>query len=230
MKLQKHYFAVSTEYCRLTRLIKSAIKQLKTFFRSNMCADSPERPGWSAGTRLWLRWYAVSVHLTGWYPAPEGRKILHYKVLLQKRDERHDYTHKCVWHSPPRVTKEITAYFPHCCCMKKSNMTELWLNKASPAPHTHKKNPRCTVMMTNDSAAQWAAVGALSRPGKWKDNKEFKENGTFYCDTDPLPDLCLVPLWKDVDVRLKRAGLDDSFVSGGHRDRDRTQMRTVTSC
>lgn len=40
----------------------------------------------------------------------------------------------------------------------------------------------------------------------------------FFSDTDPLPDLCLVPLWKDVDVRLKRAGFNDSVVPGGHKE------------
>lgn len=44
----------------------------------------------------------------------------------------------------------------------------------------------------------------------------------FYCGTDPLPNLCLVPLWKDVNVRLKRTGLDDSFVSGGNKQRRNT--------
>lgn len=51
-----------------------------------------------------------------------------------------------------------------------------------------------------------------------------------YWDTDPFPDLCLVPLWKDVDVRLKRTGLDDSFVPGGHKQRLNTytqQLLTV---
>lgn len=48
-------------------------------------------------------------------------------------------------------------------------------------------------------------------------NRGNKNNSKLYCDTDPLPDLCLVPLWKDVNVRLKRAGFDDSFVPGGHK-------------
>lgn len=43
-----------------------------------------------------------------------------------------------------------------------------------------------------------------------------------YCDTDPFPDLCLVPLWKNVNVRLKWAGLDDSFVSAGQKQRQNT--------
>lgn len=65
-------------------------------------------------------------------------------------------------------------------------------------------------MMTNDSLVQWATV------------PELKENRKFCCDTDPLPDLSLVPLWKDVDVRLERAGVDDSFVSGGQKQRQNT--------
>lgn len=48
------------------------------------------------------------------------------------------------------------------------------------------------------------------------------ETHKCYCDTDPFPDLCLVPLWKNVNVRLKRAGLDDSFVSAGQKQRQNT--------
>lgn len=47
--------------------------------------------------------------------------------------------------------------------------------------------------------------------------------------TDPLTDLCLVPLRKDVDVRLKRAGLYDSFVPGRPENRGRIRMRTAIS-
>lgn len=54
-----------------------------------------------------------------------------------------------------------------------------------------------------------------------------EEYHKYYCDTDPLPDLCLVPLWKDVNIRLKRAGLNDSFVPARQKqntDEDRKQL------
>lgn len=43
--------------------------------------------------------------------------------------------------------------------------------------------------------------------------KIFKNH--FSCVADPLADLCLVSLWKDVDVRLEGAGFNHSFVSAG---------------
>lgn len=39
------------------------------------------------------------------------------------------------------------------------------------------------------------------------------------CSADPLADLCLVPLRKDVDVGLQGAGFNHSFVPGGHREK-----------
>lgn len=55
-----------------------------------------------------------------------------------------------------------------------------------------------------------------------KKTEEITEKHKLYCETDPLPDLCLIPLWKDVNVRLKGAGLNDSFVSVRHRQRQNT--------
>lgn len=58
----------------------------------------------------------------------------------------------------------------------------------------------------------------VSHSGSYSQTETHK----CYCDTDPFPDLCLVPLWKNVNVRLKRAGLDDSFVSAGQKQRQNT--------
>lgn len=41
----------------------------------------------------------------------------------------------------------------------------------------------------------------------------------FSCVADPLADLCLVSLWKDVDVGLEGAGFNHSFVSAGHKQK-----------
>lgn len=56
--------------------------------------------------------------------------------------------------------------------------------------------------------------------------------GRFSCGANPLADLCLVSLWKDVDVGLEGAGFNHSFVSGGHRQNpaeDREQLLTLAS-
>lgn len=68
-------------------------------------------------------------------------------------------------------------------------------------------------MTTNDSART-----TTSHTQIWKmkrQQRKSKKTHKLYCDTDPLSDLCLVSLWKDVDVRLKGTGVDDSFVSEG---------------
>lgn len=107
--------------------------------------DSPEIPRWSVGTGLWPRWCAVSVPLTGWYPAPEGRQ-LYYKIH-NKEIGLHPLMRVA---AAPRVTKEIAAYFPYHWCMTKSNMTVV-----SPAPCTLTPSPVSTATTTNDAATQW---------------------------------------------------------------------------
>lgn len=109
--------------------------------------------------------------------------------------------------------------------MKKSNMTVLWLNKVLACMCTRTRTYTYTqksLQHNNDEndpdMEDHTTVGPMARPVKNKRaTEEIKENSKLHCDTDPLPNLCLVPLWKDVDVRLKRAGFDDSFVPGGHK-------------
>lgn len=79
--------------------------------------------------------------------------------------------------------------------------------------HTQTSNPSCTVMMANYFERNGATVGP-----DLENEKTIKQKQHELCETDPLPDFGLVPLWQDVNVGLKRAGLDDSFVPGGHRD------------
>lgn len=86
--------------------------------------------------------------------------------------------------------------------------------------------------MNRVSLVSWYAnikILLHSNDDKWFCNKtshsgSYSQTGTHkcYCDTDPFPDLCLVSLWKNVNVRLKRAGLDDSFVSAGQKQRQNT--------
>lgn len=208
--------------CLQTTLIKRSLINWKYYFDwrcVSVCfcvcvdADSPERPSLSAGTRLWLRWSVVSVHLTGWYPATEGRKTCEEHFTMSVL---HPYMRVALI---PRVANEITVYFLHYFCMKKSNMTVLCLNKVIPALYTLTSIPLCTVMIVQYSEPQWELWPCLENN---KTTEKFKENGQFYCGTDPLPNLCLVPLWKDVNVRLKRTGLNDSLVSAGHKQRQNT--------
>lgn len=86
--------------------------------------------------------------------------------------------------------------------------------------------------MNRVSLVSWYAnikILLHSNDDKWFCNKtshsgSYSQTETHkcYCDTDPFPDLCLVSLWKNVNVRLKRAGLDDSFVSAGQKQRQNT--------
>lgn len=55
----------------------------------------------------------------------------------------------------PRVAGEITVYFLHYCCLKKSNMTVLCPHKVIAAPHTQTPTPRCTVAFLQYSEPQW---------------------------------------------------------------------------
>ena len=73
-------------------------------------------------------------------------------------------------------------------------------------------------------------VGAVVKSKTTEESLYFLD-----CDTNPLSDLRLVPLWKDVDVRLQGAGVDDSFVPGRHTqrqktDKDREQLLIVFPC
>ncbi|KAF3854583.1 hypothetical protein F7725_022638 [Dissostichus mawsoni] len=123
------------------------------------------------------------------------RKELEDAVLHQmvtQKDE-HDYIHKCMWHLAPE-TQEINVYFQH------EDMTVLRQNKVSPAPYIQ-NTPGCTVMMTVKHSG---SIG----------NKKKIPNVTVILT---LPDLCQLPLWKDVNVRLEGAGLDHSIKPAGHK-------------
>ena len=87
----------------------------------------------------------------------------------------------------------------------------LRLNKVNTAPSvTQPPTPRCTVTMLHDICQDLEYN---------KTAEEFEDSWYYFCGTDPLADLRLVPLRQDVDVRLKRAGLDHGFVSVAHKQR-----------
>lgn len=69
----------------------------------------------------------------------------------------------------------------------------------------------------------------------WVEKEQKRQRGRFPANqaalpflvfADPLADLRLVSLRKDVDVGLEGAGFDHGFVSGGHRQDVRSAGRS----
>lgn len=126
-------------------------------------------------------------------------------VSPNQKSNGHYYIHKCPWHSSPEWQARSWFLFPALLLPEKIQ------HDSALSTQGHQLNLQY-------SEPQWELWPCLEN----QTAENFEGNVTFYCGTDPLPNLCLVPLWKDVNVRLKRTGLDDSFVSEGNKQRRNT--------